>query len=87
MRAFSPHLTYLILDIIMTVSAKERKDLPKSKMGLPSQGKYPMPNRSHAANAKARAKQQLDAGHITSSEYNSIVAKANAILNASHSKG
>ena len=64
----------------MTVSAKERKDLPAKKMGLPSEGKYPMPDRSHASNAKARAKQQLDAGHITKNEYNSIVAKADAIL-------
>lgn len=64
----------------MTVSAKERKDLPSKKMGLPSQGKYPMPDRSHAANAKARAKQQLDAGHITRAQYNEIIAKADAIL-------
>lgn len=64
----------------MTVSAKQRKALPNSKMGIPSQNKYPMPDRAHAANAKARAKQQLDAGHISQYQYDQIVAKANKIL-------
>jgi hypothetical protein len=39
----------------MTVSAKVRKSLPASRMGEPKSGKYPMPDRKHAALAKAFA--------------------------------
>jgi hypothetical protein len=39
-----------------------------------------MPDRSHAANAKARAHQQLNAGHLSSSAYHHVVAKANKLL-------
>ena len=63
-----------------TLSAAQRKRIPKSEFGLPGEHKYPMPDASHAANAKARAKQQLEAGHISKSQYNEIVAKANKVL-------
>lgn len=71
------------------LTTRQRKNIPKSKMGLPKkkgpeggapQGSYPMPDRSHAANAKARAKQQLNKGNLSRSSYNKIVAKANKIL-------
>ena len=39
-----------------------------------------MPDKSHAANAKARAKQQLKRGKLTRSAYDKIVAKANRVL-------
>lgn len=39
-----------------------------------------MPDRSHAANAKARAKQMLKRHKLSRSSYNRIVAKANRIL-------
>jgi hypothetical protein len=39
-----------------------------------------MPDRSHAANAKARASQQEAAGRLSSSEKSKIDAKANRIL-------
>jgi hypothetical protein len=64
----------------MILTSAARDEIPKAKFGLPGQRKYPMPDRAHAANAKARAKQQLDAGHISSSEYNEIVRKANVML-------
>ena len=38
-----------------TLSAKRRGSLPKSSFGMPGSRKYPMPDKSHAANAKARA--------------------------------
>jgi len=66
------------------LSSAARKRIPKSQFGVPSKapasGSYPMPDRSHAANAKARARQQLNRGHIGRSTYNSIVAKANRKL-------
>ena len=60
--------------------ARQVNRLRKSQFGLPSQRKYPMPDRRHAANAKARAKQQLNRGNLSRSQYNKIVAKANRVL-------
>jgi hypothetical protein len=47
---------------------------------MPGSRKYPMPDRAHAINAKARARQMLKKGKLSRSSYNSIVAKANKIL-------
>lgn len=57
-----------------------RKKIPKSEYGLPGAKKYPMPDRSHAANAKARAAQQVNAGNLSPSGEAQIVKKANTIL-------
>ena len=48
--------------------------------GLPKEKKYPMPDRSHAANAKARATQQYRRGNLTKKQYEQILRKANKIL-------
>jgi len=63
-----------------TLTAKSRKSLPKSTFGLPGSHKYPMPDRAHAANAKARATQQVNAGNLSPSSKSKIDAKANRIL-------
>ena len=52
----------------------------KSTFGLPGERKYPMPDRSHAANAKARASQAVNAGRMSKSTEAKIDAKANRIL-------
>lgn len=62
------------------LSAKRRAELPKKDFGEPSKRKYPMPDKSHAANAKARATQQANKGNLSASERRQIVAKANRIL-------
>jgi len=62
------------------LTAARRKRLPKSSFGLPGSRKFPMHDRAHAANAKARAKQQLKKGRLSRSSYNRIVAKANRKL-------
>lgn len=62
------------------LSAKRRKGLRKSQFGMPGERKYPMPDRRHAANAKARAKQQLRRGKLSKSGYARVVAKANRVL-------
>lgn len=62
------------------LKAKQRNSLPASEFGLPGERKYPMPDRSHAANAKARASQQLAKGNITSGQKAEIDAKANRKL-------
>jgi hypothetical protein len=64
-----------------TLSEKKRDSLPKSKFGLPGERKYPMPDESHAANAKARAAQQVKKGSITRAEKQKIDRKADRILN------
>jgi hypothetical protein len=62
------------------LTAGKRKRIPTSKFGLPGSRKYPMPDRSHAANAKARATQQVKAGNLSASSKAKIDAKANRIL-------
>ncbi len=57
-----------------------RNSLPKSDFGLPGSRKYPMPDRGHAANAKARATQQVGKGNLSPASAAKIRAKANAIL-------
>jgi len=63
-----------------TLSEKQRDRLPDSKFGLPEEHKYPMPDKSHARNAKARASQQAKAGNLTASEKAKIDRKADRIL-------
>ncbi len=60
--------------------AAARKKIPASKFGEPGSRKYPMPDKSHAANAKARATQQVKKGNLSLSAKAKIVAKANKVL-------
>lgn len=69
------------------LTTKRRKRLPKSDFGMPGSRKYPMPDRSHAANAKARAEQQFQRGNISKSTRDRIDAKANKVLRRGKSKG
>lgn len=62
------------------LKARTRNALKPGQFGLPKSRKYPMPNRSHAANAKARAAQQVKKGNLSKSEEKKIDAKANRIL-------
>lgn len=62
------------------LSSKARNALPKSDFGMPGSRSYPMPDKSHAANAKARATQMVNAGKLSPSSKAKIDAKANKIL-------
>ena len=62
------------------LSSKRRNKLSASTFGLPGSRKYPMPDASHAANAKARATQQVNKGKLSSSAAAKIRKKANRIL-------
>jgi hypothetical protein len=62
------------------LTTKRRNKLKGSTFGLPKERKYPMPDRSHAANAKARATQQVKKGNLRPAEKKKIDAKANKIL-------
>lgn len=63
-----------------TLKTSTRNALAKSTFGLPAERKYPMPDKSHAANAKARATQQVKAGNLSPSAKMKIDAKANRVL-------
>lgn len=69
--------------------SRERDRMPSRAFALPALRAYPLyrmqgdkliPSGSHAANAKARARQQLRAGNLTGAQYERIVAKADAVL-------
>ena len=60
--------------------AKKRKSLRKSQFALPGSRKYPIHDRRHASNAKARATQQYKKGRISKSTKNRIHAAANRKL-------
>lgn len=62
------------------LTSRRRKALPSSEFGEPGRRAYPMPDRAHAANAKARATQAVDAGRMSASAKAKIDAKANRVL-------
>ena len=62
------------------LTAAKRKKIPKSEYGMPGEKKYPMPDKAHAANAKARATQMVNKGKLSKSSEAKIDAKANKIL-------
>lgn len=72
------------------LSDEEREQLPSKEFGLPEKartaaqkkgsGNYPMPDASHARNAKARAAQQHERGNLTDDELARIDRKADRII-------
>ena len=65
------------------LKAATRSALPASKFGLPGKRAFPVNDRSHAANAKARATQGVEAGTLSASQAAKIRSKANKVLAAS----
>lgn len=62
------------------LSNNDRKAIPSSKFGEPKERKYPMPDKSHAGNAKARASEMEHKGKISESTKEKIDAKADKII-------
>lgn len=62
------------------MKAAVRNSLPKSEFGMPGQRKYPMPDKAHAANAKARATQMVNKGKLSPAMASTIRAKANKVM-------
>lgn len=62
------------------LDAKDRRDMPKSEFGLPGKRAYPMPDKSHASNAKARASEMVNKGKMSKSTEEKIDAKADRKL-------
>jgi hypothetical protein len=61
------------------LTSKARNALPAKAFAGPDRS-YPVNDKSHAANAKARATQAVNAGRMSSSEKAKIDAKANKVL-------
>ncbi|HZZ87084.1 MAG TPA: DUF6582 domain-containing protein [Caulobacteraceae bacterium] len=62
------------------LDADARKKLPKSKFAEPEKRKYPIEDKAHARNAKARASQAQHAGRMSKAEEKRIDKKADAVL-------
>lgn len=63
----------------MKLNKKARNKLPASAFAGPGRS-YPIPDKAHAANAKARASQQVKAGKMSKAKAAPIFAKANKVL-------
>jgi len=61
------------------LTTKARAKLPRGDFAGPDRS-YPVPDRAHAANAKARASQAVNAGRISKAIEARIDAKANRVL-------
>lgn len=77
------------------LTAAKRKKIPKSEMGLPKKkgprggapkGTFPMPDKAHARNAKARASEGVNKGTLSKSQKAKIDAKANKVLGKTKAK-
>lgn len=67
------------------LSSAQRDKLPASKFACPDHS-YPVPDASHAANAKARATQAVNAGRMSPDEKAKIDAKANKVMDKKTAK-
>ena len=61
------------------LTTAKRKSLPASQFAGPDRS-YPIPDASHAANAKARASQAVNEGRMSEDQKAKIDAKANKVL-------
>ncbi len=62
------------------LDSEQRPKLPNKTFGEPGKKAYPMPDKSHAANAKARASQAVNAGRMSKSEERKIDAKVDQVI-------
>jgi hypothetical protein len=65
---------------VAKLSTAKRDSLPKSSFGLPEERKYPMPDESHARDAKARASAQAKTGKLSAADKAKVDRKADRIL-------
>lgn len=61
------------------LTTKARKAIPASKFALPD-GRYPIENKAHAADAKGRATQELAKGKLTPEEAAKVRHRADVVL-------
>lgn len=61
------------------LTSKSRNELKPSSFALPG-GRFPVEDKAHAANAKARATQGVKTGTLSPAEAATVRAKANKVL-------
>lgn len=74
------------------MNAKKRENMPSKDFGLPEKartkqqkkesGNYPMPDKPHARNAKARAAQQEKAGNLSHKDRERVDRKADKVIDS-----
>ena len=62
------------------LSPKSRNKLPPKDFAEPEKRAYPIEDKAHARNAKARASQQVKAGKMSKAEEGKIDKKADKVL-------
>ena len=62
------------------LKAKTRNKLPKKDFAEPGKRAYPIEDKPHARNAKARASQAVKAGRMSKAEKGRIDKKADTVL-------
>jgi hypothetical protein len=62
------------------LSAKARDKMPASKFGEPKDRKYPMPDKSHAVDAKSRASEMAHKGKLSGAAEKAIDKKADRVI-------
>jgi hypothetical protein len=62
------------------LNARQRDNLPAKEFAEPEKRAYPIENKAHARNAKARASQAVKAGRLSKAEERRIDRKADDIL-------
>jgi|HubBroStandDraft_5_1064220.scaffolds.fasta_scaffold568444_2 hypothetical protein len=62
------------------LTTRAREKIPATEFGEPKERKYPMPDKAHAANAKARASQMANKGDMPKATEKKIDAKADKVL-------
>ncbi len=66
--------------VMGNLSSESRDELPAEDFAEPAKRAYPIEDKSHAANAKARATQAVKAGRISKAGAGRIDKKADAVL-------
>ena len=62
------------------LTTEDRKSLPRKDFALPDEKRFPVEDRAHARNAKARAAQSEKAGTLSKSDRAKVDAKADKVL-------
>ncbi|HEX6794710.1 MAG TPA: hypothetical protein VF304_12745 [Casimicrobiaceae bacterium] len=61
------------------LTTQERKKLPSDKFALPGR-RYPIEDKAHARDAKARASREQNAGRLSAADEKKVDRKADAVL-------
>jgi hypothetical protein len=75
----NPQRLFALGDPMAKLTTPARNKLATAQFAGPGRT-YPVPDKAHAANAKARATQQVNAGNLSPSAAQKIKAKANKVL-------